>query len=664
MNGKQRVIIENIKPSVDNGKHQVKRVINEILNVSADIFCDSHDFVAASVMFKQNSENKWNAAPMQHIVNDRWQGVFPLEKQGVYVYRVKAWADPFQSWHRDILKKINAHTDYEVDLLVGADIIAKTIKSYTGITPNEKSFLEDTIFLFNEKNKALEDKIQPVTSNQLLKILNKYPLHQNASVSEKEFEVLVERERSNFSAWYEVFPRSLSKNGFEHGTFKDCEAFLPYVSEMGFDVLYLPPVHPIGETNRKGKNNSVAAKPGEPGSPWAIGGKGGGHKSIHPELGDIEDFERFIQKAGEYGMEIAMDIAFQCSPDHPYVKENPQWFKKRPDGSLQYAENPPKKYQDIYPIYFETDDWEALWKELKSVFLYWIDKGVKIFRVDNPHTKSLNFWGWVINEIKQIHHDVIFLAEAFTRPKVMYNLAKQGFTQSYTYFTWRNTKFEITSYCEALVNSESREFFRPNFWPNTPDILPEFLQVTNQAGYIQRVLLAATLSSNYGIYGPAYELMENKPIAPGKEEYLDSEKFEIKNWDVANSRGIQKVIKRINKIRKENKALQNTHSLRFHPIDNEALICYSKKSDDLENIIVVVVNLDPYHTHSGWLKLPLDEFEIENNSSFQVHDLLGGSYYLWNGEHNYVEINPEMSPGHIFRLRRKVRTEQDFDYFM
>jgi starch synthase (maltosyl-transferring) len=492
----------------------------------------------------------------------------------------------------------------------------------------------------------------------------KYPVKKHISEIEKNYEVSVDRMRANFSSWYEVFPRSLNPDGSKHGTFKDVINFLPYVSGMGFDVLYLPPIHPIGETKRKGKNNSVTAKPGEPGSPWAIGGKEGGHKSVHPELGTIEDFQELIMKAHEQGVEIAMDIAFQCSPDHPYVKEHPEWFRHRPDGSLQYAENPPKKYEDIYPINFESDDWENLWKELKSVFLFWIEKGVRIFRVDNPHTKSFNFWGWAIREIKKEHPDVIFLAEAFTRPKVMYNLAKQGFTQSYTYFTWRNSKYELETYLKELVNSKAGEFFRPNFWPNTPDILPEFLQVTNRAGYIQRLVLAATLSSNYGIYGPAFELMENTPTQPGKEEYLNSEKYEIKNWNFKDPKSLRKIITRVNEIRRENKALQNTHSLRFHAIDNEALVCYSKASDDLDNIILVVVSLDPHHTHSGWLNFPVTEFGMHAHDSYQVNDLVSGAHFLWSGEYNFVEVNPGVMPVHIFKVRRKLRSERDFDYFM
>jgi starch synthase (maltosyl-transferring) len=509
-----------------------------------------------------------------------------------------------------------------------------------------------------------EKKIGSVLDGKLYRTMVKYPVKKHVSQVEKNYEITVDRKRASFSSWYEVFPRSLNPYGEKHGTFKDVIDFLPYVSELGFDVLYLPPVHPIGETKRKGENNSVTAQPGEPGSPWAIGGKEGGHKSIHPQLGTMDEFSELIKKAEEKGIEIAMDIAFQCSPDHPWVKEHPEWFRHRPDGSLQYAENPPKKYEDIYPLNFESDDWKNLWEELKSVFLFWIDKGVKIFRVDNPHTKSFNFWGWAIREIKKEHPDVIFLAEAFTRPKVMYNLAKQGFTQSYTYFTWRNSKYELETYLNELVNSKAREFFRPNFWPNTPDILPEFLQVANRAGYIQRLALAATLSSNYGIYGPAFELMENEPAAPGKEEYINSEKYEIKNWNFDDPKSLRKIIGRVNQIRHENAALQNTHSLKFHKIDNDALVCYSKASDDLSNIILVVVTLDPHHTHSGWLHFPLKEFGMHEHDSYQVHDLISGAHFLWSGEHNFVELDPGVMPVHIFKVRKKVRTERDFDYFM
>ncbi|MGQ7868211.1 alpha-1,4-glucan--maltose-1-phosphate maltosyltransferase [Sunxiuqinia sp. sy24] len=664
MNGLQRVIIENVKPQINCGEFPIKRVIKDKVKVTADIFCDSHDVLNAEVLYRYQNEKQAHATPMRQLINDRWEGEFQVSKLGSYYYTVNAWVDHFKSWHRDILKRIDAQTDYGVDLLVGAELIRETLKSDPEISAKDEDFLKNTIREFENKEDPLEDRIDAILSQRLSQVMSNYPLKKQVSQAEKEFEVSVERLKANFSSWYEVFPRSLNPDGEQHGTFNDVINFLPYVADMGFDVLYLPPIHPIGKTNRKGKNNRVTAEPGEPGSPWAIGGKEGGHKAIHPELGTMDDFQKLIHEAAEQGIDIAMDVAFQCSPDHPYVKDHPQWFRHRPDGSLQYAENPPKKYQDIYPLNFETDDWRNLWEELKSVFTFWIDKGVKIFRVDNPHTKSMRFWGWTIQEIKKEHPDVIFLSEAFTRPKVMYNLAKQGFTQSYTYFTWRNTKYDLTTYCKQLVDTDVREFFRPNFWPNTPDILPEFLQVTNRAGFIQRVALAATMSSNYGIYGPAFELMENTPTKPGKEEYLNSEKYEIKNWDFSRQNNLQKIIKRINMIRRENKALQNTHSLKFHDIENEALVCFSKTTDDLSNIILVVVSLDPHHTHSGWIRFPLEEFEMDQHVPFQVHDLLSGAYYLWNGDHNYVEINPGIMPVQIFKVRRKVRSEKDFDYFM
>ncbi len=664
MKGQQRVIIENINPQVDCGKFPVKRVINDTIKIEADIFCDGHDALSAELQYRFKDNSNWHVQEMQYIINDRWAAEFKLNTIGFYFFRINAWVDHFKSWHRDILKKINADVDYDVDLLIGAELIQNSLDLYPDVSEKERKFLMRVIGDLKSDEVAPEDKTGFILNNRLFQTMIKYPVKNYIASTESDYLIKVEREKANFSSWYEVFPRSLGIGTEKHGTFHDCINFLPYVAEMGFDVLYLPPIHPIGETRRKGRNNNVTALPGEPGSPWAIGSKEGGHKAIHPELGTMEDFQLLIHKADELQIEIALDIAFQCSPDHPYVSEHPEWFRHRPDGSLQYAENPPKKYEDIYPLNFETDDWKNMWEELKSIFLFWINKGVKIFRVDNPHTKSLNFWEWLIDEINRDHPDVIFLSEAFTRPKMMNSLAKKGFTQSYTYFTWRNTKYELTTYCTELVKTNVREYFRPNFWPNTPDILPEFLQVTNRAGFIQRLVLAATLSSNYGIYGPAYELMENNPVEAGKEEYLNSEKYEIKDWNLEDPRSLKKIIKLINRIRKENKALQNTHSLKFHETNNEALISYSKTTDDLNNIILVVVNLDPYHTHSGWLNFPLHEFEMSADTPYQVHDLIGGAYFLWSGEHNYVELNPGVMPVHIFKVRRKIRSEKDFDYFM
>ena len=474
--------------------------------------------------------------------------------------------------------------------------------------------------------------------------------------------MVVDREKARCGAWYEMFPRSCAAESGAHGTFKDGERLLSYVASMGFDILYLPPIHPIGYTHRKGKNNSVTATANDPGSPWAIGSDEGGHKSVHPRLGTLEDFKRFVRKAETLGLEVALDLAYQCSPDHPYVKEHPQWFRWRPDGTVQYAENPPKKYQDIYPLDFTSDQWRELWQELKSVVEFWHEQGIRIFRVDNPHTKPLPFWEWLIGEMKRDHPEMIFLAEAFTRPKVMYRLAKLGFSQSYSYFAWRNTKPEITQYFQELTQTEVREYFRPNLWPNTPDILTEYLQFGGRPAFMIRLVLAATLGASYGIYGPAFELFEARPREPGSEEYFDSEKYEIKHWDRESADSLKEFIARINGIRRENPALQSDWSLQFHEVDNEQIICYTKQTEDLGNVVAVVVNLDPHHVQSGWVKIPVEALRLD--ASYQAHDLLSGARFLWHGEKNYVALDPNMAPAHILRLRRRVRREQDFDYFM
>jgi starch synthase (maltosyl-transferring) len=480
----------------------------------------------------------------------------------------------------------------------------------------------------------------------------------------KTLQVVVEPVKARFSAWYEMFPRSGGPVPGVHGTFADCEARLPYIAGMGFDVLYLPPIHPIGTTHRKGRNNAPVCGPGDPGSPWAIGAGAGGHTAVHPELGTLDAFVKFLRQAESHGLKVAMDLAFQCSPDHPYVREHPEWFRRRPDGTIQFAENPPKKYEDIYPLDFECEDRAALMDELKRVVLYWVEHGVRIFRVDNPHTKPLVFWEWLIGEVKRTHPDVIFLAEAFTRPKVMHRLAKLGFSQSYTYFAWRNTAWEIERYFTQLTRTDLVEFFRPSLWPNTPDILTEYLQTGGRPAFIARLALAATLGANYGIYGPAFELCENQAREPGTEEYLNSEKYEIRTWDIDSPDSIKELIARINRIRRDNPALQSDRRLRFHPVDNEQLICYSKHTADYSNVILVVVNLDPHHTHSGWLELPLAELGLEAGTPFQVHDLLSDARYLWHSRRNFIELNPQVAPAHIFRVRRKIRTERDFDYYL
>ena len=491
----------------------------------------------------------------------------------------------------------------------------------------------------------------------------RYPDRTRAVTWPVELRVSVDRERARYSSWYELFPRSCSPNAGVHGTFADCAACLPYVAAMGFDVLYLPPIHPIGREQRKGRNNTLVTAADDVGSPWAIGAAEGGHTAVHPQLGTLGDFRTLLARASERGLEIALDIAFQCAPDHPWVKSHPRWFRWRPDGTVQYAENPPKKYQDIYPFDFESDDWQALWQALLEVFLFWCGEGVRIFRVDNPHTKPFPFWEWVIGRIRSEHPDVIFLSEAFTRPKVMHRLAKLGFTQSYTYFTWRNTKQELVEYFTELSSAPGREYFRPNCWPNTPDILSEYLQVGGQPAFMARVVLAATLCANYGIYGPAFVLMEHSPREAGSEEYLDSEKYELRQWDLARQDNLAEFIGRINAARRDNEALHHDWRLRFFPVDNDQLICYAKSTENLDNIVVAVVNLDPAHPQSGWVDLDLDHLGVDAATAYQMHDLLSGARYLWNGRRNFVLLDPARSPAHIFRLRRRVHSEHDFDYF-
>jgi starch synthase (maltosyl-transferring) len=657
--GRNRVVIENVKPEIDAGRFPIKRVVGEKVVVLADIFADGHDSVAARLLFKKQSDTGWRGVPMKFLENDRWQGQFTVEELGIYLYTLMGWVDHFQTWRKDIKKKFDASQDIKVDLLIGVALIEATAQRASG--EDAKALMEFAETIKNENDDA--EALAVALSRELLALMEKYPDNKFATRYEKELAVTVDRERALFSTWYECFPRSCSPTPGKHGTFKDCEALLPEIARMGFDILYLPPIHPIGKTNRKGKNNSPEARPDDIGSPWAIGSEEGGHKAIHSQLGTIEDFRYLVRKAKEHGLEIALDLAYQCTPDHPYVKAHPEWFKKRPDGTTQYAENPPKKYQDIFPLNFETEDWEALWEELKSVVLYWIEQGVRIFRVDNPHTKAFPFWEWAIREIKRDYPEVIFLSEAFTRPKVMYRLAKIGFTQSYTYFTWRNTKWEFMQYLTELTQTEVREFFRPNFWPNTPDILPEHLQYGGRPAFMMRLVLAATLSSSYGIYGPAFELCVSEAM-PGKEEYLNSEKYELKHWDWNQPGNLRDFIARVNTIRKENPALQTTWNLKFYEADNDNLLFYGKATEDLSNIILVVVNLEPFHTHAGWLKVPIWEFGIAPNQAYLVHDLLSDDKYIWQGERNYVTLNPKILPAQVFRLRRRLKREGDFDYYM
>ncbi len=648
--GRRRVVIETVRPEIDGGRFPIKRVVGQSVMVEADVFADGHDEIAGVARYRHEEEREWTETTLVFAENDRWRASFEVRKQGRYYYTVSAWIDHFRSWRRDMRKRLAADQDVTVDLLIGRDLIRAAALRADGADAERLRAIAAAMGHGRERKRTLE----MVLEQDVTDLMARHAEHPWPTSYDKELTVIVDRVRAGFGAWYEAFPRSCATEPGHHGTFLDCEARLPYIAGMGFDILYLPPIHPIGRTFRKGKNNDPAGTVDSVGSPWAIGGHEGGHTAIHPDLGTPEDFRRLIGKAQEQGMEIALDLAFQCSPDHPYVKQHPEWFVQRPDGTIQYAENPPKKYQDIYPLNFECDQWEELWRELKDVVVHWIDQGILIFRVDNPHTKPFAFWHWLIEEVKRDHPDVLFLAEAFTRPKVMYRLAKLGFTQSYTYFAWRQTKSELTEYFTELTTTDVREFFRPNLWPNTPDILTEQLQHGGRPAFVSRFILAATLGANYGIYGPAFESMESRAQKPGSEEYLDSEKYEIRAWDRDRPDSLKELICLVNRIRHENPAFHNDASLKFHPVDNDELIAYSKQLADGENAVLTVVNLSPHDVHSGWVELDLEVLGIQTDSPYQMVDLLTGAHYTWQGSRNYVRIDPHSVPAHIFLVRRSL----------
>ncbi|MCG6860185.1 MAG: alpha-1,4-glucan--maltose-1-phosphate maltosyltransferase [Chromatiaceae bacterium] len=654
-----RVQISRVAPEIEGGRYPIKRVVDDIVDVAADIVVDGHNALAAVLLYKEETASKWSEVPMEHDINDRWRAQFKVIRIGRWQYTIEAWIDDFASWQRDLQKRVNAAQDVAVELLVGLSLVQKAAKSASGADKDVFSACIEAIG--NKQNIA--EAIRVSLSAELADLMRRHPDRQYASSYKETLHVVVDPKQAQFSAWYECFPRSCSRFPGEHGTFNDLIARLPYIADMGFDVLYLPPIHPIGTTHRKGKNNNPAAEPGDVGSPWAIGSEEGGHKSVHPRLGTLADFRKLVAQAKVFGISVALDIAFQCSPDHPYVKEHPEWFRMRPDNTIQYAENPPKKYQDIYPIEFHSPAWEALWEELRSVVMYWVEQGVTIFRVDNPHTKDFSFWEWLIASVKKEAPEAIFLAEAFTRPKLMSQLAKLGFSQSYTYFAWRNSKWELEEYLTSLTTTELKEYFRPNFWPNTPDILNDYLQIGGPSAFKIRLVLAATLSSSYGIYGPPFELCDGMPVEIGSEEYMNSEKYEIRHWNLDEPHSLRHYIAQMNKVRRENVVLQSHSNLTFYPVDNESIICYGKHSDDLSEVIIVTVNLDPNWSQSGWLELPIDAFDLPPGKPYQVHDLLDNKRYLWNGSRNFVQLDPQTAPAHIFRLRRYQRSERDFDYF-
>lgn len=646
MQNQKRIIIENVMPQLNNGEFFIKRIVGQKINISADILSDGHDVMQAVVKFKHEKERKFQEIRMIDSVNDSWEATFYVEKQGYYTYFVEAWIDYALNWQYGIGKKIGAEQVVKSELLEGIEYVKPLLKL---VTEAEKKYLNEVISYFKSENdydKALKEAV----SAKLKAIFTKYPERFLANQS-AELLVYVDRKKALFSTWYEFFPRSSSSQSNAHGTFKDCEKLLPRVAKMGFDTLYFPPIHPIGEVNRKGKNNATESVPNDVGSPWGIGSKHGGHQSIHPELGSLADFKSLVKAAKNLNIEVAMDFALQAAPDHPYVKENPKWFKWRPDGTVQYAENPPKKYQDILPIYFESSDWKNLWKELLACALFWVEEcDIRVFRVDNPHTKPFNFWGWLIAEVKKKHPNVLFLAEAFTRPKIMHQLAKQGFSQSYTYFTWRNTKQELQDYLTELTKTEQKEFFRPNFWPNTPDINPFSLQGANESTYLQKYFLAATLSSSVGIYGPVFEHMISNAI-PGKEEYINSEKYQtcLYDWDLENK--LMFLIGKINQIRNEQIALQQTNNIEFCQTDNDQIMAFYKFDDAKENELLMIASLDAYYTKQAYVQLPLQVLNIQAGQPIKVTDLVTGNSYTWHNEWNFVELHPVL-PFHIFKISK------------
>ncbi|MFY0671849.1 MAG: alpha-1,4-glucan--maltose-1-phosphate maltosyltransferase [Bacteroidia bacterium] len=647
MQAQSRVVIENVRPNLENGRYYSKGVFNDPFTVTADIFADGHDVLNAHLLYKQATKRKWHEVPFTEQGNDAWEATFILDARDYFDYKVEAWVDHALTWHYGLTKKVKADVDVKVELGDGLPHLSFLMNQK--LSKDQKTYVSNCIELINSK--SFDEASKALVEGDIEKIFREFPEKPFKSEYDAGLQVYADREKAVFSTWYEFFPRSSSSTLDKQGTFKACEAILPYVQELGFDTLYFPPIHPIGFLNRKGKNNTTTALPGDVGSPWAIGAPEGGHKDILPDLGTLEDFKSLITKAKELGIDMAMDFALQATPEHPYIKEHPSWFKWRSDGTIQYAENPPKKYQDINPIYFETEDHKAMWEEFIGIAKYWVDQGIKVFRVDNPHTKPFHFWKELISEVKKYDNDVIFLAEAFSRPRIMEGLGKAGFTQSYSYFTWRNSKHEFIEYLTELTKTERKNYMRPNFWPNTPDINPYHLQGASDTKHLIRLFLAATLSSNYGIYGPVFEQMISDAL-PGREEYLYSEKFEQKVYDWSKRNRVTAHISLINRLRKENKALQRTDNIQFCHIENDNILAYLKADKQSDNYLLCVVSLDEHNTQSGWVQLPLHEIGIAHDEQYNVHDLISNDSYIWNGEWNYVQLHLPAIPYHLFKIKK------------
>ena len=655
--GQSRAVIEAVTPVVDAGRFPAKRSVGEAVRVEADAFTDGHDKIGVALLHRFGTSGAWHEVDMEPVVNDRWAGEFEVHAVGWHQFTVSAWVDHFATWQYDLRKRVGAGQDVGVDLAIGADLVADAAAGTDGEVSRQFDTLARSLRSANRP-----EAIEVALGSTVAALMRRHGPRRFAAEWPTPLALWVDRARARFSSWYEFFPRSLSDEPGKHGTLRDVIARLDDVRRMGFDVLYLPPIHPIGRAFRKGKNNATTAEPGDVGSPWAIGAAEGGHDAVHPDLGTPADFDALVKSANERGIDLALDMAFQCSPDHPYVRAHPGWFKHRPDGTIQYAENPPKKYQDIYPFDFECDDWRGLWAELRRVMLFWVDRGVKVFRVDNPHTKPFPFWEWVIGQVKQHDPDVLFLAEAFTRPKIMYRLGKLGFTQSYTYFAWRNDPAGLKEYFTTLTTEPVADFMRPSAWPNTPDILPASLQTDAKAAYVVRAVLAATLAASWGVYGPPFEAMDGRPVRPGSEEYLDSEKYQVRHWDRGRGDSLGDLLGRLNQIRRDHPALQHDRGLVFHPTSNDRVIAFSKRHGD--STVLVIANTNPYGTEWADVDVQLQLLGLPADQPYQCHDLLTDARYLWHGYHNTVKLDPGESPAHVFAVRRRVRTEHDFDYFV
>jgi starch synthase (maltosyl-transferring) len=646
-----RIVIESVYPEIDGGRYPVKRKIGDEFEIAADIFRDGHDVIAASILYRAADEDFWRRAPMYHVDNDRWGGAVRLSRNIRYFYTLEAWTDVFASWRRDTGRKIAAKQDVGTELIEGREIIERAAKDLANGAARK---LRDLLLRIDADSPTAPTNV--LLGDELAEFMAEYGPRDDVSRFPRTLEVVVDRERAVFSAWYEMFPRSQGTDPTRSATFDDCIARLPEIQAMGFDVVYLVPIHPIGRVNRKGPDNTLNAGPDDPGSPYAIGNEEGGHDAVHADLGTLEDFARLIARTRELGMEIALDFAIQCAPDHPWVKQHPEWFVFRPDGSIKYAENPPKKYQDIVNVNFYGSHNDELWAALRDIVLVWAQRGVRIFRVDNPHTKPLPFWEWVIREVQTVFPDIIFLSEAFTKPKMMKALAKAGFTQSYTYFTWRNQKQELIDYLTELTRTECREYLRPNFFANTPDILPAFLQSGGVPAFKIRAALASTLAGVYGIYN-GFELCEGRAI-PGTEDYIHSEKYQYKVWDWDRPGNIKPFITAMNRIRRENVAFRDFLNLEFWRADHGSIIFYGKMTPERDNIVFVAVNLDPFSAHETTLWFPIAQMGLGDNDAFEVEELLGGEKHLWRGSPHHIRLDPHTNPVVIFR----VSIWQNVDY--